>query len=301
MNEMSKADSLVATFVAGRGASLPEAAIRSALRDSGVAAITLDFLAPGVAADAFLESGDLFETRARLHAALAEQPVDVIVQPVEGRRKRLLVADMDSTMIEQECIDELASLVGMHDRISVITERAMAGELNFESALRERVALLAGVTLDQIETLVTRITLTPGSRALVQTMRANGAHTALVTGGFTPFTEPVAARIGFHETFANRLEIIDRALTGVVLDPVQGRAGKHAALAGLRERLGLPHAATLAIGDGANDLDMLREAGLGVAYHAKPKVAEVAHARVDHADLTALLYAQGYRRDEFRV
>ena len=298
---MSKADSLVATFVAGRGATLSEAAIHRALRDAGVTSIIIDFLAPGVAADAFLDSGDLSATRARLHAALTNQPVDVIVQPVDGRRKRLLVADMDSTMIEQECIDELASLVGMHDRISVITERAMAGELDFESALRERVALLAGVTLDQIETLVTRITLTPGARILVQTMRANGAHTALVTGGFTPFTEPVAARLGFHETFANKLEITDGALTGVVLDPVQGRAGKRSALAGLRGRLGLPHAATLAIGDGANDLDMLREAGLGVAYHAKPKVAESAHARVDHADLTALLYAQGYKRHEFRT
>jgi len=289
----------VATFVAGQGASLGEAAVRRSLQDAGFAAFALDWLAPDLACDAFFESVDLDAARARLHASLSDEPVDVIVQPVEGRRKMLLVADMDSTMIEQECIDELAGLVGIRDRISAITERAMAGELNFETALRERVALLAGVTLDQIETLVTRITLTPGARALVRTMRANGAHTALVTGGFTPFTAPVAARIGFDETFANRLEIVDRVLTGVVLEPVQGREGKRAALAGLREKLGLPRAATLAIGDGANDLDMLREAGLGVAYHAKPKVAEVAHARVDHADLTALLYAQGYRREEF--
>jgi len=289
----------VATFVAGQGASLGEAAVRRSLQDAGFAAFALDWLAPDLACDAFFESVDLDAARARLQASLSDEPVDVIVQPVEGRRKMLLVADMDSTMIEQECIDELAGLVGIRDRISAITERAMAGELNFETALRERVALLAGVTLDQIETLVTRITLTPGARALVRTMRANGAHTALVTGGFTPFTAPVAARIGFDETFANRLEIVDRVLTGVVLEPVQGREGKRAALAGLREKLGLPRAATLAIGDGANDLDMLREAGLGVAYHAKPKVAEVAHARVDHADLTALLYAQGYRREEF--
>jgi phosphoserine phosphatase len=290
---------LVATFVAGQGASLAEAAASRALRDAGVATSSLDWLAPEVAADAFFENDDLGATRARLQAALADEPIDAVLQPVEGRRKLLLVADMDSTMIEQECLDELAGLIGIRDRISAITERAMAGELNFETALRERVALLAGVTLDQIETLVTRITLTPGARALVRTMRAHGAHTALVTGGFTQFTEPVAARIGFHETFANHLEIVDGALTGAVLDPVQDREGKRAALAFLRERLGLSREATLAIGDGANDLDMLREAGLGVAYHAKPKVAQAAHARVAHADLRALLYAQGYRREEF--
>jgi phosphoserine phosphatase len=155
------------------------------------------------------------------------------------------------------------------------------------------------VTLDQIEALVARLTPTPGARALVSTMRAHGAHTALVSGGFTQFTQPVAARVGFHETFANRLDIAGRALTGAVIDPVQGREGKRAALAALRERFALPDAATLAVGDGANDLDMLREAGLGVAFRAKPKVAAAADARVDHADLTALLYAQGYRRADF--
>ncbi len=299
MVEMSKPESLVATFVAGQGTTLNEAAVLRALRGVGLVPAPLYWLAPDIAADFFFESGDLAVSRAHLQAALAGDLIDVVVQPVERRRKKLLVADMDSTMIEQECIDELAGLIGIRDRISAITERAMGGELDFESALKERVALLAGVTLDQIATLVECITLTPGARALVQTMRAHGAHTALVTGGFTQFTAPVATRIGFHETFANRLEIVGRALTGVVCDPVQGRAGKRAALASLRERLGLTYDATLAIGDGANDLDMLGEAGLGVAYHAKPKVAEAAHARIDHADLTALLYAQGYRREEF--
>jgi phosphoserine phosphatase len=300
---MSKANragaGLVATFVAGRGAALSEAMVARALRDAALGASPLDWLAPDVAADVFFEAHDFCAARARLAAALAGEPVDVIAQPAAGRRKRLLVADMDSTMIEQECIDELAGLIGIRDRISAITERAMAGELNFETALKERVALLAGVTLDQIETIVSRITLTPGALALVRTMRAHGAHAALVTGGFTQFTQPVAARLGFDEIFANRLEITDRALTGVVIEPVQGREGKRAALVDLRERLGLAREATLAIGDGANDLDMLQEAGLGVAYHAKPKVAEAAHARVDHADLTTLLYAQGYRREEF--
>ena len=155
------------------------------------------------------------------------------------------------------------------------------------------------MTLNDIETLLARITLTPGATALVQTMRAHGAHTALVSGGFAQFTQPVAARIGFHETRANRLEIENGALTGVVFSPVQGREGKRTALVELREARGLARGETLAIGDGANDLDMIREAGLGVAYHAKPKVAEAASARIDHADLTALLYAQGYRREQF--
>lgn len=294
---MSKSNRLVATFVAGRGTTLSETAVARALSEAGLAADSLDWLAQNIAVDAFFDSENLPGVRARLHAA--REAFDVVVQPVERRLKALLVADMDSTMIEQECIDELADFAGIRDRISAITERAMAGELDFEAALKQRVALLAGVTLDQIETLLARITLTPGARTLVATMRAHGAHTALVSGGFMQFTHPVAARIGFHETFANRLEIVDRALTGVVMDPVQGREGKRAALAGLREARGLPRESTLAIGDGANDLDMLREAGLGVAYHAKPRVAEAADARIDFADLTALLYAQGYRREEF--
>lgn len=298
MGKMSKADPSVATFVAGRGAALSEATARRALREAGFGSLPLDWLAAGVAADVFFVSGELAAARARLEAALAGECIDVVVQPVEWRRKRLLVADMDSTVIEQECIDELAGFAGIRARISAITERAMAGELDFEAALKERVALLAGVTIAQIETILDRITLTPGARALVATMRAHGAHTALVSGGFTQFTQPVAARVGFHETFANRLEIVGGALTGVVIAPVQGREAKRAALAGLREKLSLPRGATLAVGDGANDLDMLREAGLGVAFHAKPKVAEAAQAKIAHADLTALLYAQGYRRED---
>ncbi len=298
MIEMSKPEAFVATFVAGQGATLDEATARRALNQAGIGAPLLNWLAPGVAADALFETDDVAAVRFRLETALAGEKLDLVVQSVTERRKRLLVADMDSTMIEQECVDELADLVGIRARIADITARAMAGELDFEAALRERVALLAGVTLEQIEKLLPRLTLTPGAQALVATMRAHGAHTALVSGGFTQFTEAVAARLGFHETFANRLEIADRRLTGVVMAPVQGREGKRAALAGLRARLGLPRSATLAIGDGANDLDMLREAGLGVAYHAKPKVAAAAHARIDHADLTAALYAQGYRQEE---
>lgn len=298
---MSKPIHYVATFVAGEGGALDDRVLSAALIDAGVADAGRDWLAPGLAADVFLSSErrDLDDLRQRLHATAAQAFLDVIVQPAEGRRKKLLVADMDSTMIGQECVDELADLVGLRAHVAAITERAMRGEVAFEDALKERVGLLAGVRLDEIERLLSRITLTPGARMLVQTMRAQGAHTALVSGGFTQFTGPVAARLGFHEMRANRLEIADGRLTGAVRAPVLGRAAKRAALEELREAYGLSREETLAVGDGANDLDMLGEAGLGVAYRAKPKVAAAAHARVDFADLTALLYAQGYRREEF--
>lgn len=298
---MSKPIEYVATFVAGQGGAIDDALISRITEDAGLIETRRDWLAPSVAADIFfLDAADaLFARRASVHAAHDCYALDVIVQPVAGRRKQLLVSDMDSTMIEQECIDELAASVGLGARISAITERAMQGELVFEEALKERVKLLAGVGLSKIESLLSKITLMPGARTLVQTMRRHGARAAMVTGGFTQFTEPVAARIGFDETFGNRLEIVDGRLSGAVLPPIQGRAGKRAALVDMRARLGLSREATLAVGDGANDLDMLGEAGLGVAYHAKPKVAEAAHARIDHADLTALLYAQGYRREDF--
>jgi phosphoserine phosphatase len=291
---MSKAGNLVATFVAGQGTTLYEATVARALSAAGLAG-PLDWLAPAQAADVRFEGGELAAHRVRLKTALEGESVDVVVQPEASRRKRLLVADMDSTMIQQECIDELAALIGIRERIAAITERAMQGEIDFAAALEERVALLAGVRLEDIDALAAELTPTPGARALVQTMRANGARTALVSGGFTQFTRSIAARLGFHETRANNLEIEAGALTGRVRPPIQGRESKRAALVELRDAEGLPTEATLAIGDGANDLDMLREAGLGVAYRAKPKVAAAAHARIDHADLTALLYAQGYR------
>ncbi|MGD9657619.1 MAG: phosphoserine phosphatase SerB [Methylocystis sp.] len=298
---MSKPFDYVATFVAGRGAGLTERAVSGALDDAGLVDAGRDWLAEGLAVDAFFSGvgHDLADLRSRLKAALADDPIDVIVQPTAGRHKKLLVADMDSTMIGQECVDELAGLVGLRDHVAAITERAMRGEVDFECALKERVALLSGVTLAEIEMLLTRITLTQGGRQLVRTMRAHGAYTALVSGGFTQFTEPVAARIGFDESRANLLEIFEGALTGAVVAPVLGREAKRAALVELRAALALPRDATMAIGDGANDLDMLHEAGLGVAFHAKPKVAAAADARIDHGDLTAALYAQGFRREEF--
>jgi phosphoserine phosphatase len=236
----------------------------------------------------------------RLRERLAGEPIDVAVQPNANRPKRLLIADMDSTMIGQECVDELADRVGLKPRVAAITERAMRGDIAFAPALRERVALLDGLPVSTItDVIAERIKLTPGGRTLVATMRASGAYTCLISGGFTLFAERIAAMIGFDESRANRLVIADGRLAGRVEEPVLGREAKLATLKELTARLGLTADATLAVGDGANDLAMLLAAGLGVAYHAKPLVAAQAHARVDHGDLTALLYIQGYRREEF--
>jgi phosphoserine phosphatase len=227
--------------------------------------------------------------------------VDVVVQPSAGRRKKLFLADMDSTMIGQECIDELADYVGLKTHVAAITDRAMRGDIAFEPALRERVALLEGLPVSVIEEVLReRIRLTPGARTLVATMRAHGVRTCMVSGGFTLFTDRIAAMIGFDENRANTLTIVDgHKLAGTVAEPIFGRDAKRAALIELRQELGLPKNETMAIGDGANDLDMILEAGLGVAYHAKPAVAAAAPARIEHGDLTARLYIQGYSRDEF--
>ena len=226
--------------------------------------------------------------------------VDMAVQPALGRRKRLLLADMDSTMIEQECIDELADMAGVGPRVAAITARAMNGDLDFEAALRERVLLLKGLPAGVIdEVLRDRITLMPGGRTLVATMKANGAQAALVSGGFTAFAGRIAEVLGFDEHRANTLLVEDGLLTGQVGDPVLGRAAKVQALQDITARLGIPVEAALAVGDGANDLGMLGLAGMGVALHAKPAVAAQCSVRVNHGDLTALLYLQGYSRAEF--
>lgn len=233
-------------------------------------------------------------------AGLASLPVDVCLQPVAYRRKRLLVADMDSTIINVECLDELADFAGLKPQISAITERAMRGEIEFEGALRERVGLLKGLSVDALQsTYDERVRLNPGARTLVRTMAANGARCVLVSGGFTFFTERVAQAAGFHANRANTLEDAGGKLTGQVGEPILGREAKLAALREEAAALGIPLAETLAIGDGANDLAMIEAAGLGVAYRAKPIVAAQADAKVDHADLTALLYFQGYRADQF--
>lgn len=226
--------------------------------------------------------------------------VDLVVQPAEGRKKQLLLADMDSTMIQQECIDELAAEAGVGEYVADITARAMNGELDFDAALTERVGLLKGLNSAVIDTvLATRITPMPGGKALIATMRANGAYAALVSGGFTAFTAKVAADLGFDENRANTLIIEDGALTGQVAQPILGHDAKIAALRDISARLKLDHSQVMAVGDGANDLGMLQLAGAGVALHAKPSVAAQCDIRINHGDLTALLYIQGYARSEF--
>ncbi len=238
--------------------------------------------------------------RAAAEAALEASPVDVCVQPWNGRRKRLLIADMDSTIIGCECLDELADYAGLKAEIAEITERAMRGELAFEPALRERVGKLKGLSLDALgRCYAERVRLNPGARTLVRTMAANGARCVLVSGGFTYFTRRVAEAAGFHADRANRLLDDGSALSGGVAEPILGRDAKLQALHEEVAALGVTPAEALAVGDGANDLAMIEAAGLGVAYRAKPVVAAQADARVDHADLTALLYFQGYRSAEF--
>ena len=268
------------------------------------------WLHPGVAIDivfdnpadkAGVTAGLLNRLTYELCGVIGAAPVDVVVQPQDGRRKKLLVADMDSTMIGQECIDELADYAGFKDRVAAITERAMRGEVPFAPALRERVALLQGLPTATIDRVIAeRIRPNPGAATLVQTMRAHGAYTCVVTGGFTAFMAPLAKTIGFDEYHANTL-LTDSTgrLTGKVAEPVLGREAKRDTLLTLRQRLRLRREDTLAVGDGANDIPMIEAAGLGIAFHGKPALCEAAGACIDHGDLTALLYAQGYRREDF--
>jgi len=256
------------------------------------------WLDPGIAAEFPLETmpANLWD----VWQGLQGLAVDLILQPAAGRRKAVLLADMDSTMIQQECIDELADVAGFGPRVAAITARAMNGELDFDAALRERVALLRGLPVSVIDDVIaTRITLMPGGPALLATMKANGAHAALVSGGFTRFTTRIAATLGFDEHHANTLLAADGVLTGQVADPILGKQAKVQALHDITTRLGLTAQDVLAVGDGANDLGMLGIAGTGVALHAKPTVAAQCSARVNHGDLTALLFLQGYCRPEF--
>lgn len=226
--------------------------------------------------------------------------VDLLVVPTEGRRKRMLLADMDSTMIQQECVDELAEEAGVGARVKEITARAMNGELDFEAALRARVGLLRGLPVGVIDKVLSeRISYMPGGQALVATMRAQGGYAALVSGGFTAFTAQVAGALGFDEHRANTLLSEAETLTGEVAEPILGRQAKVDALTEITARLGIAEQDVLAVGDGANDLGMLQRAGMGVALHAKPAVAAECDIRINFGDLTALLYAQGYTRDEF--
>ena len=256
------------------------------------------WLAPGIAAefDIAATPDDIDQVWADLQVI----GIDMVIQPAEGRRKKVLLADMDSTMIDQECIDELADFAGVGPRVADITARAMNGELDFHEALIERVSLLAGLDEGVIQKVLdSRITLASGGRELVATMRAHGAHAALVSGGFTAFTTAVADQLGFDEHRANVLLADGGVLTGHVALPVLGREAKIEALERITERFGLSPQDVMAVGDGANDLGMIQLAGSGVALHAKPAVAAQAQIRINHGDLTALLYLQGYAQADF--
>ncbi|MHA6264205.1 phosphoserine phosphatase SerB [Arenibacterium sp. CAU 1754] len=256
------------------------------------------WLAPDEAAEFSMQ--DMPDNRWDVWSDLQDMGVDLVVQPAQERRKKMLLADMDSTMIQQECIDELADEAGVGERVKNITARAMNGELDFEGALTERVGLLKGLPASVIEkVLAERITLMPGGAALVATMKANGGYAVLVSGGFTSFTASVADRLGFDENRANTLLIDNGLLTGDVARPILGRAAKVEALEQISARIGISESDVIAVGDGANDLGMLHRAGTGVALHAKPTVAAECDVRINHGDLTALLYLQGYAQDEF--
>src|ERR1700736_3686529 len=292
--------SLVATLICNPADPALDSTVVDCARAILPAAGAAHWLFDEVAVDIPFESSeDIRAIDKRLREARGDLPIDIVVQSQAFRRKKLFLADMDSTMIGQECIDELADYAGLKAHVAAITERAMRGAIEFEPALRERVALLRGLAVGVVdEVLKQRITPTPGGRELVMTMRAHGAYTCLISGGFTLFTNAVAAMIGFQENRANELKVEDGKLSGQVAEPILGRAAKLATLIELRESFDLDEIDTLVTGDGANDLGMIAAAGLGVAYHAKPAVAAAAAARIDHGDLTALLYIQGYRRDE---
>ena len=288
---------LVATLIASPGA---EGLLQGRVGEirAALAAAEPDWLAPGLACDLLFPDGETAQAEAAARQAIGAAAIDVLVQPAEGRRKRVFVADLESTIIENEMLDELADFVGLRAHVAEITRRAMNGELDFAAALTERVALLRGLPARVLDEAASRIRLMPGARTLLATLRRAGVRTALVSGGFTVFAERVAAELGFDRVVANRLDIADDRLAGTVAAPILTRDRKRDTLLELAQQNGVPLAATLATGDGANDLPMLQAAGLGIAFHAKPAVAAAARWRLDHADLTGVLYAQGYRLTE---
>lgn len=293
----------ILTLIAGSG-RLDESAVshvQATLLGAGGDVAAPDWLSYGKAVDLRFGTLDCRDALDLAYESIEDAPIDAVAQPDAGRRKRMLVADMESTIIENEMLDELADEVGLREHISEITARAMNGELDFFDAMRERVGLLADLSDEVLEQSKAKIRFTAGAKTLVATMRANGAYCALVSGGFTCYTAFVRETVGFDFDQANRLEIVDGKLTGAVIDPILGADAKRERLLALCAEHTIPAEATIAVGDGANDLDMLAEAGMGVAYHAKPIVARSATARIDHGDLTALLYLQGYRDTEIVV
>lgn len=290
----------VLTLIAGADAGhrLPEVVPKIA----GALRAQIDWLSPGLACDLLFDTPghSAFEIDSLVKSSIANAPIDFIVQPAQGRRKRVLVADLEATIIENEMLDELAGFVGLRDHVAEITRRAMNGELDFAAALTERVALLKGLPATVLDEAAKRIRLMRGAGTLLATLRAAGVRTALVSGGFTVFAERVAAELGFDRVVANRLDIVAGRIAGTVAAPIATRETKRETLRRFAQECGVPRAGTLAIGDGANDLPMLEAAGLGIAFHAKPAVAAAARWRLDHADLTGVLYAQGYRQPEVK-
>ena len=289
---------MVLTLIAGREGRLGLTRLASTI----AAALRVErpplWLAPEEACDLVLGAAGRSRIEQTARALIGDAGIDVLVQPAAGRRKRLLVADLESTIIENEMLDEIAEPLGLHAPISEITRRAMNGEIDFTAALEARVALLAGIEAHVLKEAAARIRLTPGARVLVATMRRGGAVTALVSGGFTVFAEPVAAALGFDRVVANRLDLEKGRIAGTVRPPIVTRETKRRALLALAAEFGVAVEETIAVGDGANDLPMLAAAGIGIAFRPKPAVAGIARWRLDHADLTGLLYAQGYRKDE---
>lgn len=276
-------------------------AVREALKGVGAQVGSPDWLDPGIACDLPFEDAcpDTADACARRVMTEAGVSADAVSQPQADRRKMLLVADMDSTIVTGETLDELADFAGLKAEIAAITARAMNGELDFKAALRERVGMLKGLAVSTLEQCFERVEYTPGAEVLVRTMAAAGAQCVLVSGGFKFFTSRVAAHCGFHADLSNDFILDGDMLAGTVVEPILDRDTKLQTLIGKAAEMRLPLSRTVAVGDGANDLDMIKAAGLGVAFHAKPSVAAEARVRVDHGDLTALLYAQGYRRDDF--
>lgn len=276
-------------------------AAMAGLGEAGAAHGAPAWLDPGAACEIPFDSTLPKSAEVAVREHLARAPIDIAVQAAEGRRKAVLVADMESTVIAEELLDEMADSLGIRAEIAAITARSMAGELDFERAIEERVRLLAGLPVAALDALLDKITLNPGARTLVQTMRAHGAYAVLVSGGFTHFTEAVRARCGFDEAHGNRLILADGALSGTVAAPILGPPAKRAILEGLCAARGLGLSAACAVGDGANDVAMVEAAGLGVAYRGKAVLHRAAPVKIDHGDLTAILYMQGYRQEDFRV
>lgn len=295
---------IAAPMAAGHAEQAAEAAA-AALRRLGAGLGARTWLAPAIACDIPFDDLDADQADAAARGALAELageigalPIDLVAQPLAGRRKRLLLADMESTIIENEMLDELADLLGLREQVAEITRQAMNDEIDFATALRARVALLKDLPEQALAEAGARIRICSGARALVATMRAHGGHTVLVSGGFRTYTARIRAELGFDLDVANELIVESGRIAGAVREPILARDAKLATLKRVAAEHAVPLAATLAVGDGANDIDMIEAAGLGVAYHAKPALVARARYRIDHADLRALLYAQGYRAEE---